>query len=244
TIRSWNFNNNETRRKWVATVNNASLLLLLFALFFIWGNELRSLAISLVAIAAALVLATKELILCLMGGILKASSKLFELGDRISIKDIRGEVVDHNFLVTTLFEIGPGELSNQFTGRRIKIPNSIFLNSSIAVAPAGNHYSLHVFTLVLQLNKNLRKTEALLLEAANEASKDYIQEADEYIRNICKKEGVDTPYLKPRVFFYTKDKETAEFHIRMPVPFNLLSRTEKKFKSIFFDKYFGENHNE
>lgn len=80
----------ELRRRWLVQSRNGLVLLLLMGLVFIWGEELRTLALSLVAIAIALVVATKELILCITGSLLKAVSSSFDLGDRIQIKDFRG----------------------------------------------------------------------------------------------------------------------------------------------------------
>src|SRR5690606_32112227 len=79
--------------------------------------ELRTVAISIVAIAVAFVVATKELILCITGSILKMASRSFVIGDRIQVKDFRGDVIDQNLLATTILEVGPGKLTHQRTGR-------------------------------------------------------------------------------------------------------------------------------
>src|SRR5690606_27740699 len=97
---------------WLFIAKRLPGIILLIGILFIWGQELRDFALSLVAVAAALVLATKEVILCLMGGLLKASTKLFENGDRISVSGYKGKVIDHTLLTTTLIETGPGR-SNQ-----------------------------------------------------------------------------------------------------------------------------------
>ncbi|MDP2285435.1 MAG: hypothetical protein Q8L06_14955, partial [Pseudohongiella sp.] len=56
----------ELRRKWMVQSRNGLLLLLMLGLVLIWGEELRTLALSIVAIAVAFVVATKELILCVI----------------------------------------------------------------------------------------------------------------------------------------------------------------------------------
>ncbi len=236
-MKKWSFNSAEDRRRSTVSLRNILLIIFIIGLIFIWGSELKAFAISLVAVAAALVVATKEIILCLMGGILKASTKLFSIGDRIQIKGLRGEVIDHNFFVTVLFEIGPGEKSNQFTGRNLKIPNSILLTESIIVEPSGNHYCLALFRVPLLMPNNIKAVEKLFIESAKITCKPYQNEASTYIEEICKKEGVDIPYLEPRVLYELKDKDTIEFHIRMAVPFNKKTSTEKQLLDLFFDNY-------
>jgi len=100
----------ELRRRWLVQTRNGLLLLLLFGLIMIWGEELRTLALSVVAIAVAFVIATKELILCITGSVLKTGAGSFNIGDRIQIKDFRGDVIDQNLLATTILEVGPGKI--------------------------------------------------------------------------------------------------------------------------------------
>lgn len=234
-IRKWSFRDSDEKRKRIVALKNILLLMFFLGLVFVWGAELRAFALSLVAVAAALVIATKEIILCLMGGVLKASTKLFEVGDRIEIGELRGEVTDHNFLTTVLFEIGPGKKTNQFTGRVLKIPNSQFLSASVVVEPHGNHYNLAVFKIPCDLPTNLKKESELLLDVAKNVCEPYFQKASKHIRDICRKEGVETPTLEPRVLYDLQDKETIEYHVRMPVPFNKKSLLEKTLIESFFE---------
>src|SRR5919197_1281452 len=118
----------ETRRRWVVHVRNVLALVFVVGLVFIWGGQLSTFAVSLVAIAVAVVLATKELILCLSGAVLRMSSNAFTLGDRIEVSGTRGNVLDQTLLATTVLEIGPGQVSQQYTGRAVVFPNSLLLN--------------------------------------------------------------------------------------------------------------------
>ncbi len=54
----------EAKRRWVVSVRNSMVFVFLLGLVVIWAHELQAFAVSLVALAAALVLATKELLLC------------------------------------------------------------------------------------------------------------------------------------------------------------------------------------
>lgn len=114
----------ELRRKWLVQTRNGLILVFLLGLVLIWGQELRTLALSIVAIAVAFVVATKELILCFMGSLVKGGARSFDIGDRIQVKDFRGDVIDQNLLATTIMEVGPGKLTHQRTGRATVIPNS------------------------------------------------------------------------------------------------------------------------
>ena len=104
-------------------------------LVLIWPEQLRTLALFLVAVA--IVLATKELIRYLTGGFLKMAARSFPIGDRVEVNNLRGDVINQTMLTTTIMEIGPGQLTHQYTGRSIALPSSIFLSA------AGDQRDLH-----------------------------------------------------------------------------------------------------
>ena len=106
----------DARRRWIVSIRNGSLVVVLLGLIMIWADPLRTLTVSFIALAVAAVIATKELILCISGAVVRAASKSYAVGDRIEIAGKRGDVVDQNLFTTTLVEIGPGQSSHQYTG--------------------------------------------------------------------------------------------------------------------------------
>ena len=78
---------------------------MLFGLILVWATELQALAISIVAALAAIVLAAKELILCVTGSLFKTTAKAFAVGDRIEVGNFRGTVIDQTLRSTTLAQV-------------------------------------------------------------------------------------------------------------------------------------------
>jgi small-conductance mechanosensitive channel len=236
-VRRWSFRDADDRRKRIVGFKNVLTLVLLLGLVFIWGSELRAFALSIVAALAALVIATKELILCVMGGMLKYSTKLFEVGDRIQIAGLRGKVTDHNFLVTSLLEIGPGQKSNQFTGRILKIPNSLYLTESVILESKDDEYNLMVFKIPLPMTHQIGRVEMLLQDVARVVCQPYFEKAKNQLQRKFMREGVAIPQMEPKVFYEILDTESLEFHIRMLVPFEKKSTVEKDLIENFFNEY-------
>ena len=90
----------ENKRRSLVVSRNITMLLLLFGLAMIWAAQIQTLALSMFAVAAAIVVATKELIMCLSGSILRSVTKQYSIGDYIEINGLRGRVVDINMLNT------------------------------------------------------------------------------------------------------------------------------------------------
>lgn len=212
------FPNSEIKRRWIVHIRNFLILGFFLGLIIIWASELRTFAIGVVALAAAIAIATKELILCVLGGVLKASTRPFEIGDRIQVGPFRGDVVDHNFFSTTLYEIGPETKLHQYTGRALEIPNSLFLSNPIINERFGNKYVLHIFTVPISSYSDWQKAEAILLKAAQEECAPYIRLAEESMSKVGEKEGIETPNVEPRVSIHLPDPERIDLIVRIPAP--------------------------
>jgi small-conductance mechanosensitive channel len=218
----------EARRRWLVMVRNLAILLFLLALMVVWAAQLRTLALSVVGFAVAIVLVTKELIMCVTGGFLRSSTALFRVGDRIEVKKLRGDVIDLTMLTTTILEIGPEQLTHQYTGRAVVLPNSLFLTESVVNESYTEDYVLHTTVVPLPREADWRRDEAHLLQAAHEVCGKFIDAARRHIERIGHQQGIDVPSVDPRV--NVSLPEPAELHliVRFPAPARLKGRTEQE----------------
>lgn len=207
----------DLRRKWMVQSRNGLLLLLLLGLIIIWGEELRTLALSIVAIAVAFVVATKELILCIMGTILKTMSRSFELGDRIQVKDFRGDVIDQNLLATTILEVGPGKITHQRTGRTTVIPNAMFVGEPVINESLTHDYVFHVFTVPFKREDDWHAAQQAFLASANRFCQPYLEEVRRYMNRISIRRGLEIPSVDPRVTIQVPTAGEIHLIIRIPV---------------------------
>jgi small-conductance mechanosensitive channel len=234
-IRRWNAPSAELRRRWIVQVRNATLLAFLVGLIIIWAAQIKEVAISLLAVAVAVVLATKELIICLTGGIIRTVSHRVQIGSRIEIGGHRGDVIDMDPMTTTLLEIGPGQHFHQYTGRAVTIPNSQFLSSSVVNETYTEKYVVHVFAVPLTLAEDWRAAEERLLEAALAVCSPYLEEARRYMEEIGRKEGVEPPTLDPRISVVLPEPGKITLLARVPVPAKRKGRTEQEIMRKYLE---------
>lgn len=206
----------ELRRRWLIYSRNGLILLMLLGLVIIWAAELRTFALSVVAIAVAFVVATKELILCVIGSIIKTGAGSFNIGDRIQVKDFRGDVIDQNLLATTLLEVGPGKLTHQRTGRMTVIPNALFVSEPVVNESYTHDYVLHVFTVPFKRGADWRGAQKALIEAANRACEPFMAEAKRYLKKLNEYRGLDAPSVEPRVTLQMPTAEEIHLIVRIP----------------------------
>ncbi|MDX1491915.1 MAG: mechanosensitive ion channel family protein [Pseudohongiellaceae bacterium] len=207
----------ELRRRWLVQSRNGLLLLMLLGLLIIWGEELRTLALSIVAIAVAFVVATKELIMCITGSILKTGAGSFSVGDRIQVKDLRGDVIDQNLLATTILEVGPGKLTHQRTGRMAVIPNAIFVSEPVINESFTHDFLLHVFTVPFKREDDWRGAQKAILDAAVKQCSPFLEEVRLYMNRLSISQGLESPSVDPRVTMQVPTAGEVHLIVRVPV---------------------------
>jgi small-conductance mechanosensitive channel len=230
----------EVRRRWLINIRNWSTLLIILGLAIIWSAAIHNFALSLAAIAVAMVLATKELILCILGGILKASSQPFKMGDRVEIDGMRGDIIGGNLLVTQILEIGPDNLTHQYTGRSISLPNSLFLSKPVLNESFMHKYVLHVFKVPLKDAENWKVAEEIMLKAANHECEPFLKEASTHMEEMGNREGLQTPETKPRVTFALPNNQGITMIVRIPSPATGKGMLEQKVLRRFLEAYYEQ----
>ena len=217
----------EDRRRLAVQIRNVLGVVFVVGLFFILANELRAFAVSLVAIAVAIVLATKELILCLSGTALRIGANAYTIGDRIEINGVRGNVIDQTFLATTILEIGPGHVTSQYSGRAIVFPNSLLLVHPLINETFMKDYIVHIMTIPLAAADDWQKAEKLLLEIADGECRPFLEEAARHMKELEGRNWMDVPSVKPRVSVQIPEPGRVNLLLRIPTPAHRTSRLEQ-----------------
>lgn len=201
-------------------------------LIFIWLYQFKEALFSLVAVAAAIVIATKELIMCFTGGVLVKITKAFRVGDRIDVNEVRGFVVESGFLSTKVLEIGPEANSQQTTGDVISIPNSVFLSETVTNESYFNGYSIQLFKFFIEDRTKLDQIENVLLDFSKELCHNYIGQAKSQITKFCQKEGINIPAIDPRIKIQLAE-EKLYILLKMPVKVDSIAEIEQKLLRKF-----------
>lgn len=235
-IRRGAMTDTDFKKRWIANVRNLSLVLVIIGLTIVWASELQAFALSLVAVAAAVVIGTKELITCFLGGLLKATTKPFRVGDRIEINGFRGDVIDHNMLSTVLEQIGPGHHCQLYTGRKISLPNSLFLSHPVINEPILGSYQIHTFSVPVASDADVMKKRSLLLQAAEQVCRPFLEEAQKHVDHYDRFEGIDTPKVTPKIYLTVPEVDETHLVIRVPVPRKRPGKIEQMILENYFER--------
>ena len=217
----------ESKRRWVVTTRNSVVFVFLLGLVFIWAHELQTFAVSIVALAAALVVATKELILCWSGAALRVGGKVYTVGDRIQIAGHRGVVLDHDIFATKLLEIGPGQSAHLYTGRITVFPNSLLFTNALIKENPDQEYGLYTLTIPLQRDDDWQKGERALFESAKAECAPFMEEAMRQMKLLEQANLLEAPSPEPRITIQLPESGTVHLVLRFPAPDRGRSRIEQ-----------------
>lgn len=217
----------ESKRRWVVTTRNSVVFAFLIGIVIIWAHELQAFAVSIVALAAALVLATRELILCWSGAALRVGSKVFAVGDRIQIAGHRGVVLDHDAFATRLLEIGPGQSAHLYTGRVTIFPNSLLLTNTLIKENPEQEYGLYTLIVPVKNDDDWQKAERALSEAAKAECAPFMEEAARQMKLLEQANLLEAPSPEPRITIQLPESGKIHLVLRFPAPDRGRSRIEQ-----------------
>ncbi|MEX0998808.1 MAG: mechanosensitive ion channel domain-containing protein [Thermodesulfobacteriota bacterium] len=227
----------EIRKRRAIYIRNIMILIFIVGVIFIWSKEIHTFAISFVALAFAIVFAFKEVISSANWEIFRSATNAYTVGDYIEINGMRGVVLDHNFLSTTIQELGPGKRSNQFSGRSITIPNSTFLVSPLINESYMKDYILHTLTIPMSADDNWEKAEEILLEAANKECEDYLESARKHFDSLSYKLNLGLSAVEPIVAIEIPEPNKINLILRFPTPFARKWVREQAILKSFLRQY-------
>ncbi len=231
----------EDQRKWISRTKNGAFTLLLLTLFLLWESEISKFALSLTAIAVALVVASKEIILCITGSLQRASSRSFRIGDWIEVGPVCGEVIEHNLMATVIQEIALQQGQYHYTGKTITLPNSMFFTVAVKNLNFMKRYVYHGFTVTIKETVNLYPMVPVLLDKIDEHIADFIDIARRYNHMIERHAGVDLPGSDPHIYITTTATGEQQVHFKLFCPTvqaaELEARIREDFMTLYCEQY-------
>ncbi|ANO32747.1 mechanosensitive ion channel protein MscS [Vibrio breoganii] len=227
----------EKQRNWMSKTKNGSFAFTLIILFILWQSEINQFALSVTAIAVAIVVASKEIILCFTGSIQRASSRSFRIGDWIEVGKLSGEVIEHNMMATVIQEIDLHHGQYHYTGKTATLPNSMFFTYPVKNLNFMKRYVYHNFSIVVKDFVNLYPMIPELTEKIEEHCAYFSDVAIRYNAMIEKHAGLDLPGAEPHIHISSNINAEQIVHYMIFCPTDKANHLENLIRKDFMDMY-------
>jgi small-conductance mechanosensitive channel len=203
-----------TRKRQISNIEIFSrvlrYILLIFLIIFAlssYAGSWAGLGIGIGLFSAALGWALQKPITGVAGWIMVVTRRPFDIGDRIIIGNVRGDVANITLSHIYLKEIGGIVAGEENSGRIIMVPNSTLFEKNIINYTQKDDYILDQVTITVTYESNLDKAIEIGIESAKKYTADVIKATKKkpYVRTYSKPSGVDV-----HVRYYSHAKRIQE----------------------------------
>ena len=183
-------------RKVVVFSGYFAVLLFVSILF---EDRLGRLSFAIGIAGAGVAVALQDVLASVAGAFSIGFAKLYTIGDRVQIGDIRGDVIDIGLLRTTLLETGNWVSKDMYNGRVVRIPNSTVLKGTIFNYSQGFLFIWDEIKTLFTTTSDCQLAREMLLRVANESIGEYLAEAQTSWKAISENFRSENPSLEPTV---------------------------------------------
>lgn len=189
---------------------------LLIGMASIWFDDPNRLATAVGLVTAGLAFALQRVITATAGYFIILRGKTFNVGDRIVMGGVRGDVVALSFMQTTILEMGqPPSVqsavpamwvrSRQYTGRVVTVSNAKVFDEPVYNYTRDFHYIWEEMSLPISYKDDRQKAERILLAAARRHTVDIAALKEDEAQELEQRFGVKLGADWPRTYWRLTD---------------------------------------
>ena len=182
----------------------------------IWFDDPTRATAALGLISAGLAFALQRVVTALAGYVVILRGQTFNVGDRIKMGGVRGDVIGISFLQTTIMEMGqppsaqdedPGMWvqARQYSGRIVTVTNAKIFDEPVYNYTRDFPYLWEEIRLPVPYTADWHTVEALMLEAARRHAVPSNALTSAAVTELQRRYFMAAPDLEPRVFIRLTD---------------------------------------
>lgn len=197
-------------------INLTSTIVLIIGIASVWFDDPARMTTVLGLITAGLAFALQKVVTALAGYFVILRGKTFNVGDRITMGGVRGDVISLDFTQTTLMEMGQPPAvqgadpamwvkSRQYTGRVVTVSNSVVFDEPVYNYTRDFAYIWEEMTLPISYKDDYQEVEKILFEAAHKFTVDVTKLGAEAIHEMKRRYFLADNQLTPKVYYRLTD---------------------------------------
>ena len=191
-------------------------VVLILGLLSVWFEDPTRLTTALGLVTAGLAFALQKVVTAVAGYFVILRGKTFNVGDRIVMGGVRGDVIALDFTQTTIMEMGqPPSVqgadpavwvnSRQFTGRIVTVTNAKIFDEPIFNYSRDFPYLWEEMTLPIAYSADRQRAERILLDVAERHSVPIGQMSEQALDEMQRRYVLKAGDIKPGVYFRLTD---------------------------------------
>jgi len=190
----------KVRYNWEKSLSYTNYVVFFIIIAPIWITELQSMGTFLGLLSAGLAIALKDPISNFFAWIYILIKKPFEMGDRIQIGEVEGDVLNISFFEFSMLEIKNWVQADQSTGRIIHVPNGLLFTKPVINYNQAMDYIWNEIPVVVTFESDWKKAKAILQEIEEIHLKPMVKKARAHMKKALKEHHVYYSSVSPTVY--------------------------------------------
>lgn len=191
-------------------------LVLVLGIASIWFDDPTRLATALGLITAGLAFALQKVVTAIAGYFIILRGRTFNVGDRITMGGVRGDVIGLDFTQTTLMEMGqPPQVQNadpamwvksrEYTGRVVTVSNAKIFDEPVYNYTREFPYIWEEMSVPITYSSDRKAAEKILLDAASRHTVELSSLSAEALKEMQRRYFVSNAEMNPKVYYRLTD---------------------------------------
>jgi small-conductance mechanosensitive channel len=197
-------------------VSLTTFILAVAGLVSIWFDNPARLATGAGLVGAGLAFALQKVVTSFAGYFVILRGNTFNVGDRIKMGSVRGDVIALNFIQTVIMEMGeppsvqeedPGMWvrSRQYSGRIVTVSNAQIFEEPVYNYSRDFQYIWEEMHLPISYKDDRNKAEQIILDAVNRHTEEIRNMAQPELDRLKDRFFIEASEIKPRVYLRITD---------------------------------------
>jgi len=186
-------------------VNYVTTTLLLILLAIIWIDAFENLPTFLGLLSAGIAIALSDVLKNMAGWFFILARRPFQVGDRVEITGLIGDVVDVRLFRFSLMEVGGWVDAEQSTGRLVHVPNGIVFTQPVANYTEGFPFIWDELAVLVTFESDWKLAEQLMRDMLYTEAPDVEGAAGARIRETARRYSIRVGTLTPTVYVSVRD---------------------------------------
>lgn len=217
----------ERRYRLRKLVTLAGYILAVFLLSLVFSDKLAGLTVFLGVAGAGVAFALQEVIASAAGWVAMSFGRLYNVGDRVQLGGIKGDVIDIGVLRTTLMECGGWINGDQYNGRIVRVANSFIFKEPVFNYSSDFPFLWDEITIPISYGSNYETARLQFQQILDDITGEHASQLKGEWRKMTDMYMLEDARLEPMVTLSMKEN-WAEYALRYVVDYKQRRSTKDK----------------
>ncbi len=193
------------RHSLLSLIRNIFFITAIILIILIWLRPQQNMAVVIGLVLAGIILASQSAIGAFTGYLLIVTSNIYGIGDRISLNNVTGDVMDFGFTRTTIMETGQWVKADQYTGRIVTISNKAILDNPVFNYTRHWGYLWDEIMIPVTYTSDWRRASEIMSDLGNKHTAQLQEDAEAKLAKLVDRFPLKQTKVEPSIYFVMTD---------------------------------------